>query len=276
MYKLIVSDLDETLLNDAHEICDKNKEYIAKATRMGIKFIPATGRGYSGITNVLKALDLYDKEEEYVVSFNGGALTENKNNRIMNFDGLSFEKAKELFEFGLLKNQCMHIYTKDTVYLCNLNEDERNRFINQKSAFIELEEKSIDFLKNEPIAKVIYQNLDTNYLKELSKEMLHITENEVSVNYSSNRYMELNKIGVNKGDAVLKLAALLGVKQEEIIVAGDNYNDVEMIKTAKLGCAVACANDDIKELAQYVTQKDYDEGAVKEVIEKFVLGENHE
>ena len=36
------------------------------------------------------------------------------------------------------------------------------------------------------------------------------------------------------------------------------------------------AVDDIKELAQYVTQKDYDEGAVKEVIEKFVLGENHE
>lgn len=49
-----------------------------------------------------------------------------------------------------------------------------------------------------------------------------------------------------------------------------------MIKTAKLGCAVACASDDIKELAQYVTKKDYDEGAVSEVIEKFVLGEDHE
>ena len=45
---------------------------------------------------------------------------------------------------------------------------------------------------------------------------------------------------------------------------------------AKLGCAVACASDDIKELAQYVTKKDYDEGAVSEVIEKFVLGEDHE
>lgn len=271
MYKLIVSDLDETLLNDAHEICDKNKEYIAKATRMGIKFIPATGRGYSGITNVLKALDLYDKEEEYVVSFNGGALTENKNNRVMNFDGLSFEKAKELFEFGLLKNQCMHIYTKDTVYLCNLNEDERNRFINQKSAFIELEEKSIDFLKNEPIAKVIYQNLDTDYLKELSKEMLHITENEVSVNYSSNRYMELNKIGVNKGDAVLKLAALLGVKQEEIIVAGDNYNDVSMLEIAGLSVAAGNAVDDVKKICDYVCENDNNQGVIAEIIEKFIL-----
>ena len=68
----------------------------------------------------------------------------------------------------------------------------------------------------------------------------------------------------------------LGYDMDETIGIGDNYNDVEMIKTAKLGCAVACASDDIKELAQYVTQKDYDEGAVKEVIEKFVLGENHE
>ena len=41
--------------------------------------------------------------------------------------------------------------------------------------------------------------------------------------------------------------------------------------TAKLGVCVTCATDDIKELAQYVTEVDYDQGAVKEVIEKFVL-----
>ena len=63
----------------------------------------------------------------------------------------------------------------------------------------------------------------------------------------------------------------LGKTMKDTIAFGDNYNDVEMIKAAKLGVCVTCATDDIKELAQYVTEVDYDQGAVKEVIEKFVL-----
>ena len=271
MYKLIISDLDETLLNDSHEICDKNKESIKKASEMGIKFIPATGRGYSGIDKVLKDLELHNKEDEYVISFNGCALTENKNNRIMSFNGLPFEKANELFEFGTTKDVCMHIYTKDVVYLYNLNEDERNRFINQKSAFTEIFEPSIEFLKNEPIAKVIYQNLDNSYLRKLSKEMAHITENHVTVNYSSNRYMELNKLGVNKGEAVLNLAKLLGVNPEETIVVGDNYNDLSMLEVAGLSVAAGNAVQDVKNICKYVCKNDNNQGVLAEVIEKFIF-----
>ena len=46
-----------------------------------------------------------------------------------------------------------------------------------------------------------------------------------------------------------------------------------MIKTAALGICVACGDSEIKESAQYVTKSDYYQGAVKEVIEKFVLEE---
>ena len=79
-YKLIASDMDETLLNDHHEICSRNIELIKKAKEKGVKFVPATGRGYAAIQNCLKDLDLYDETDEYVISFNGGALSENKNN----------------------------------------------------------------------------------------------------------------------------------------------------------------------------------------------------
>ena len=44
-----------------------------------------------------------------------------------------------------------------------------------------------------------------------------------------------------------------------------------MIKEAGLGACVSCAHDDIKEISDYVCEKNFDEGAVKEVIEKFVL-----
>ena len=85
-YKLIACDLDETLLNDEHLVGAKNVAAIKRAREeYGVKFVPATGRGFMQIQPELKELQLYDLEGEYVISFNGGALTENKNNRILNF-----------------------------------------------------------------------------------------------------------------------------------------------------------------------------------------------
>lgn len=115
-----------------------------------------------------------------------------------------------------------------------------------------------------------------DYLKVLALKLPQSIQDTCSIAFSSGRYLEMNTKGVDKGYGMRWLVDYLGYGMDETIGIGDNYNDVEMIKTAKLGCAVACASDDIKELAQYVTKKDYDEGAVSEVIEKFVLGEDHE
>ncbi|MEF9967918.1 MAG: HAD-IIB family hydrolase, partial [Longicatena sp.] len=79
MYKLIACDLDETLLNDNKEICERNIKAIQKAEReFGVKFIPATGRGYTCIDNVLKTLQVNNKSGEYTISNNGGVISENK------------------------------------------------------------------------------------------------------------------------------------------------------------------------------------------------------
>lgn len=271
MYKLIVSDLDETLLNDKHEIGEKNIEAIKKASELGVKFVPATGRGYWAIQKILKDLDLYDKEDEYVISFNGCALIENKHSKTLVFNKLPFEKANELFKFGLKKDVCIHIYTENIVYVYNLNEDEKNRFINQKNDFVEIKEASIEFLKDTPIAKVIYQNLDTPYLRSINDEMKSITDGVVSVSYSSNRYMEMNKYSVNKGDAMLALAKLLGIKKEETIAVGDNYNDLSMLQVAGLSVAAGNAVEGVKEACDYTCENDNNEGVLAEVIEKFIL-----
>jgi HAD superfamily hydrolase (TIGR01484 family) len=78
MYKIIACDLDETLLGTDRKISEKNKEAILKAKELGVRFVPATGRGYRTVEGNLKELGLYDLENEYVISFNGGAITENR------------------------------------------------------------------------------------------------------------------------------------------------------------------------------------------------------
>lgn len=270
-YKLIASDMDETLLNDQHEICQRNIDLIMKAKEKGVKFVPATGRGFMSIQRDLKTLGLYDEIGEYVISFNGGALTENKENRLLAFEGLSFEKTKEIFEFGLNCDVCQHIYTKDKVYVFNLSDSEAERIKNQKVECTILEENNIDFLKDEPIAKILYQNTDVPYLMSLEPKMKSIWEGECAVSYSSNRYMEFNKIGIDKGKGLKQLAEKLGIDIAGTIAVGDNYNDMPMLKVAGLSVAAQNAVQDVKDACDITTQADNNEGVIAEIIERFIL-----
>jgi Cof subfamily protein (haloacid dehalogenase superfamily) len=271
MYKLIVSDLDETLLNDENEICVKNIQAIKKASKLGVKFVPASGRGYREIEKVLTNLDLNDNEQQYVISFNGCAITKSKDNTILRFNHLPFEKANELFQVGLTKEVCIHLHTSDTIYIYNINEAERNRMSKLNMNLKEFKEPSIEFLKNIPIAKIIYVNVDSDYLRSIDDEIKLITEGSVSVCYSTNCCMELNKHGVNKGEALLALAEFLGIKREETIAVGDSYNDMSMLAVAGLSVAAGNAVEDVKKACRYICKSDNNEGVLAEVIEKFIL-----
>ena len=273
-YKLIACDLDETLLNDEHLVGAKNVAAIKRAREeYGVKFVPATGRGFMQIQPELKELQLYDLEGEYVISFNGGALTENKNNRIIEFKGLEFSKMKEIFEAGLNFDVCIHVYTPDNLYVFNLSESERQRIKNQKLEAVYPEVNSVDFLKDTPISKILYQNVDVPYLMSLEEGLKPITDGHCAVSYSSNRYMEFNALGVDKGQGLIDLANKLGIAIEETIAVGDNYNDMAMLKVAGLSVAANNVVDDVKAACDYTTNANNNEGVVAELIEKFIFNE---
>ena len=277
MYRIMFSDLDETLLVN-HHVPKVNQEAIFKAREKGLKFVPCTGRAFNMIPEILKEIGTYDQEGEYSLCFNGGLIVENKNNKILHFKGIEFDIAKKIFENARNLDVCVLVFTLDCCYIFHADENEIERKIAQKAKFEVIEDYNLNFLKDEKIAKILYEKRDMDFLKSLETKLPQSIKETCSVAFSSGRYMEMNTKGVDKGYGMRWLVNYLGydMDMDETIGIGDNYNDVEMIKTAKLGCAVACANDDIKELAQYVTEKDYDEGAVSEVVEKFILGENHE
>lgn len=274
MYKLIACDLDETLLNENKMICERNIQAIRKAGQeYGVKFVPATGRGYTCIDEVLTTLQTKNAIGEYIISNNGGIVCENKGFEKLSFHTLGFNKVKELFKFGMQKNVCIQIFTDEDVYAFHLNEDEANWLFMFKPDSIICEEESIEFLRDVPIVKMLFQNTDTEYLDSLAFAMEHITKEHVSVSFSSSRYIELNAIGVDKGLGLSELANHLGIPMEETMAIGDNYNDVEMLKVAGLAVAVANANETIKEVADYVCVDDHNQGGVAEAIEKFIFQE---
>ncbi len=270
-YKLIASDLDETLLSTDRTVCQRNIDAIRKAEEKGVRFVCATGRPFTSIEPTLKEIGQFQKSEEYAISFNGGAISENGENRVLHFEGLDFEKAKQIFERGLTYDVCIHVYTLNTVYVRGLTENERQYLVNRLEV-TEFDEDNIDFLKEDQIVKLLFVNTDYSMLRAIEKDMEDITD-DLDVSFSSNRYIEFNKKGVNKGSGLLWLAEHLKIRPEETIAIGDNFNDLSMIQAAGLGVGVANTIEDMKPLCDEITVADCSEGGVAEVIEKYVLSE---
>ena len=109
-----------------------------------------------------------------------------------------------------------------------------------------------------------------NYLHRIAAELGPITQ-ELDISYSSNRYLEFNRKGVNKGAGLMKLAEQLRVPIEETIAIGDNFNDLSMIQAAGVGVGVANVNPAMKEQCDYITQADNNHGAVAEAIDHFIF-----
>ncbi len=269
MYKIVACDLDETLLRTDRTISETDKKNIARLKDFGVKFVPASGRNYISIDATLKDLNLYDLANEFVISFNGGAITENKNHKLLHFEGIPFELAEEFYRRGLNYDVCIHVYTLEKVYAYNFFQNERN-YVAGRMDVEETFEKNLDFLKGQEIVKCLYSSTDMNYLHKISEEVKDIC-GDVDVSYSSNRYLEFNKLGVNKGAGLKRLAELLNVDIKDTIAIGDNFNDLAMIRDAGLGVGVANVAKEMHGDCDYICEADCNHNAVSEVLEKFIF-----
>ncbi len=269
-YKLICSDLDKTLLVD-NTIPDFNLEAIQKARDLGVKFVISTGRDIEIISHLLKQLNTENSENEYTICCSGAKIYENKNKKIIYINYLDNEMVKEAFEFGKKFSEIYIIFdTSDGVYIYNdeiLKKEKDDYGYNYKNM------EKMEDIKDLKIIRVVYTCKNKYYLNKILKEIkeVKIFDNKVDYYLTQNQFLEFNNLSVSKGEALKWLCSYLNIDIKETIAIGDSYNDVSMIKEAGIGACVKSANDDIKKVSDYICEKDFFEGSVKEVIEKFVF-----
>ena len=269
-YKLIFSDLDKTLLVNNH-VPDFNIEAIQKARKLGVKFIISTGRDIEVINHLLKELNLENAENEYTICCSGAKIYENKNKKLLYVKYLTHEIVEKIFEYGKKFSDIFIIFdTSDGTYVYNKNilEKEGNDFNLRYKNFEKFEE-----VKHLKIIRVVFTCKKGDYLNKILNEIKEakIFDNKVDYYLTQNQFLEFNVLGVNKGEALKWLCNYLNIDINETIAIGDSYNDESMLKIAGIGACVKSADDYIKKISKYVCQKDFFEGSVKEVIEKFVL-----
>ena len=107
-------------------------------------------------------------------------------------------------------------------------------------------------------------------LAEAEKMVMAKFGNKVAAVQSRNFFLDITDRRSTKGQALKLLAELKGIKQEEVIAFGDNYNDLDMLKYAGLGVAVANAREEVFAVADLITGANVDDG-VAQVIEQYIL-----
>lgn len=273
MYKLITSDMDETLLSDKKVITPATVAAIKRASAAGVYFVPNTGRSFNSIQDNLIQLGLSQKPDQYVISYNGAAIIENQQNRVLQVNALPYEIVEQLFKIGINEHLCIHVYTVDKLYIWNMNDNETDYLNGRVTGWKLMHEDSLKFLQQTPITKIIF-NIDAEAQRLSMQDYVEKNVDfALNISFSSDRYIEFNDPSADKGQAVLSLAAKLGIKPSEVIAVGDNSNDLPMIKAAGLGVSVANGRDFVQAAANYVTQADNNHDPLAEIINKFIFEE---
>lgn len=265
-YKMIVLDLDDTLLNDEHSLSKRNKEALMAAQELGVKVVLASGRPTFGMVSIAKDLQL-DQYGSYILSFNGSKIINAKTNEEIFNSTISSDMAHRLYDLSRREGVSILSYKDESIII-----EEPNEYADIEATITGLPMQIVDQFKatiTEPVVKAmmlahpdVLVNVEQTLVKEVGEE--------VSVFRSKPFFLEFTALNVTKGTSLHQLTQKLGIKAEEVIAIGDSYNDITMIEFAGLGVAMGNAPDAIKEIANHVTETNNNDGVAK-VVEDFIL-----
>ena len=267
-YKMIVLDLDDTLLRDDHTISERTKNALMEAQKQGVKVVLASGRPTFGMRKVAEELSL-EKFGSYILSFNGGKIIDCRTDEELFNSSLTAEEAHRLYEISKREGVSIHTYIGDEI----ITQD-NHHYTKVESEITGLPTKVVGSFTEAvdvPVVKALMVG-DPEVIAPLNVKLNEEIGNEYSITPSKPFFLEFMVHGISKGSSLLTLIEKCGITREEVIAMGDSYNDVEMIKMAGLGVAMGNAPDDVKEIADYVTDTNMNDGVAK-VVETFVLNE---
>lgn len=265
--KILVLDIDGTLATSTKDISPETKKKLIMIQEMGHVVMLASGRPVPGMLRYAKELE-FEKFGGYLLSFNGGCIINCKTGDIVHQDILPGDMIPKLHAFAM-ENNCGLLTYNDGVVLSATDMDE----------YIEIETRinAMPFKKVENFVEYVdfnvYKCLMTAPPAEAEQHVVALQEHfadQLTVFRSEPFFIEIMPKNIDKSTSLARMLDIIGMKREDAICCGDGYNDLTMISYAGVGVAMGNARDEVKEVADYITKSNDEDGLV-EVIEKFIL-----
>jgi Cof subfamily protein (haloacid dehalogenase superfamily) len=266
MYKLIAVDMDGTLLREDKTVSEETIRAIKAAKSMGVRTVLATGRPVAGIDKYLKELNLVGAED-YAIAFNGALVQNTATNKVLFSKTLSREDLSYLHTLASKLNTNMHAFTTEGCITPRMS-----KYTQVEATINNIEVEIVNFDEvsvNTEIIKFMMVD-EEKVLNEAFNNLPKEVFEKYTVVRSCPYFLEFLNKDCNKGEGVKTLAQHLGIDISEVICVGDAGNDFHMIKYAGLGVAMGNAFPEIKEIADFITHSNNEDG-VAHVINKFIL-----
>ncbi|NLY09596.1 MAG: HAD family hydrolase [Tissierellia bacterium] len=269
-YKMVLVDLDRTLLKDDKTVDDYDVQVLQKLIDSGIVVTIATGRRYYSAKHLSDIID----RPLVILANNGNVVRENREDNVLDCRTLDYEVVVNIVNSGISKGlvPLFHVngYEKgyDLIIIGGLGEEAIKPYLkgfgNRYKTI-----KGIDELKEEDVLALVYignpkelEDYEKFVIGKYSPLNTHVVTN--FVNFSG--MLEIMNFEGSKWDAGLRVSQKINIKPEEIISIGDDLNDLFMVKNAGLGIAMKNAIDPIKNIADIITEYDNNENGVGRVL----------
>ncbi len=277
--RLIVTDLDFTLLNEHFELSDITKEILTKILNAGIEFVPCSSRPLAEIPTWFR------KQEKihWIVTANGGAIIDNQSGKTLCSNAIPIERAKHLLTLAEPINpywSCSidghlhsHLAILDNRVALKISGNYLENILKNR-----IWESSKDFLDNHLDTHVSKIHFITNQDDpKIKQKLTALLSNEYGIALTSSHPSNLEIVhpNANKGMALKWIVAQIHCTADEVIACGDNANDLPMLKEAGHSIAVANATKEVLDIARYHALSHKEDGAAK-MMEQLVFSHSSE
>ncbi len=248
--KMVVTDMDGTLLNSNHEVSDLFFTIFHQLHKKGVLFVAASGRQYHSMVDKLRPI----KDDMLFIAENGALIME-KETRV-----LSTPLPRKYLE------QTMEVVSKiDGAHpiLCTANTafavDATDKFVALLQEYYTQFEvvPGIDDVQEEVLKVAVYHFEDSE--RGLYPAAKHL-EQRLKVKVSGANWLDISAIDAHKGYALSKVMEQRGITADEVMVFGDYNNDLEMLQLSNYSFAMANGHDNVKEIAKYETKSNNEYG----------------
>ncbi|MEP4947382.1 MAG: HAD family hydrolase [Flavobacteriaceae bacterium] len=257
--KMVVTDMDGTLLNSNHEVSDRFFEIFEELKQKNIQFVAASGRQYHSMVDKLKTI-----QDDVIFVAENGALIK-KQEEVLLTTPISRNNIEPILEL-FATEQDIHpiVCSKDVAFLHNSSIKYLDNLSEFFSKYKIVENQS---LVDDEILKIAIYHFE-NAEKYIYPSVKYL-ENELKVKVSGSNWVDVSHRNAHKGYAMEKLMQTYGVASDEIMVFGDYNNDLEMLQLSEYSFAMANAHPNVKKVSKFETSSNNDYG-VERILEKLI------
>ncbi|HLV09049.1 MAG TPA: Cof-type HAD-IIB family hydrolase [Halanaerobiales bacterium] len=258
-YKLLVMDLDGTIVGENNSVSEETIKTIARLKKMGLQVIVATGRMLCSALPIINKLGLTGP----MITYNGAYIKDTYHNTVLYHKTIDLELAREILEEAEEKDLHINLYIDDRLYVAR--EDELSRLYEKTSGIRAHAVGSLSSFMSKAPTKLLIITRDIErhdyflrYFQEKYQDLLEIT-------MSKYEFIEFMPAGTSKALALKVVSSNLGIGLSEVVAIGDSWNDLSMIKEAGLGIVMGTAPEGVKKEADMIAPS-YDEEGVSVIL----------